>query len=129
MLDEGLPYRVLIDELAETGGGITPQSLCAWLHSGYQDYLKNRQTIDVAKSEAEFAADLLRELGKMDAGVVQRACLTLANLQILKAMLDHGDEALRKMLHVKPASYLAMLNTVCHLAQAKLAQDKSPKVA
>src|SRR2546425_4644053 len=42
MLDDGLPYRVIIDELAEAGRGLTPQSLTQWLKSGYEDYLKNR---------------------------------------------------------------------------------------
>src|SRR5437667_8459574 len=59
MLDDGLPYRVIIDELADTGRGLTPQSLTQWLKSGYEDYLKNREKIEGARTEAEFAADLL----------------------------------------------------------------------
>src|SRR5207247_11247855 len=39
MLDDGLPYRIIIDELAEAGRGLTPQSLTQWLTSGYDDYL------------------------------------------------------------------------------------------
>src|SRR5437879_12541339 len=62
MLDDGLPYRVIIDELAETGRGLTPQSLTQWLKSGYEDYLKNREQIDDAKTQAEFASALLRDL-------------------------------------------------------------------
>src|SRR6266550_1460647 len=63
MLEDGLPYKVIIDELAESGRGLTPQSLTKWLQSGYEDYLKNRQHIEEAKTQAEFSADLLRELG------------------------------------------------------------------
>ncbi len=40
MLDDGLPYHVIVDELAEAGGGVTPQSLAQWLQTGYDDYLK-----------------------------------------------------------------------------------------
>src|SRR5437870_11350338 len=98
MLDDGLPYRVIIDELAETGRGLTPQSLTQWLKSGYEDYLKNREKIDDAKTQAEFASDLLRELGDVDVTTVHRACLMLTALQILKAIEKYGDEALRKML-------------------------------
>src|SRR3989442_15818792 len=65
MLEDGLPYKIIIDELAEAGRGITPQSLAKWLQSGYEDYLKNCQNIEEAKTQAEFAADLLRELGDM----------------------------------------------------------------
>src|SRR6266487_2258975 len=50
MLEDGLPYKVIIDELAEAGRGITPHSLSKWLQSGYEDYLKNRQNIEEAKT-------------------------------------------------------------------------------
>src|SRR5437867_11268846 len=73
MLDDRLPYRVIIDELAEAGRGLTPQSITEWLKSGYEDYLKNREKIEEAKTQAEFAADLLRELGEIDASTIQRA--------------------------------------------------------
>src|SRR5438093_4306254 len=117
MLDDGLPYRVIIDELAEAGRGLTPQSLTQWLKSGYEDYLKNRGKIEDAKTEAEFASDLLRELGGIDVSTIHRACLMLTSLQIFTAIEEYGDEALRKMLHHKPASYLTMVNTLCNTVQ------------
>ena len=120
MLEEGLPYRVIIDELAGTGGNLTPQSLTKWIETGYQDYLRNREQIEEAKTQAEFAADLLRELGNIDASVVHRACMILASIQIFKAIDDYGDAALRKMLHVRPASYLTLMNTLCNLTDATL---------
>src|SRR4051794_31908299 len=57
MLDDGLPYRVIIDELAEKAQGLTSQSFTEWLKSGYEHYLKNREKIGDAKTQAEFAAD------------------------------------------------------------------------
>src|SRR5438477_5351211 len=108
MLEDRLPYKVIIDELAESGRGITPQSLTKWLQSGYEDYLKNRENIEEAKSQAEFAADLLRDLGDIDVSTIHRACLMLTSLQIFNAIDQYGNEALRKMLHVKPASYIAL---------------------
>ena len=117
MLEDGLPYRVIIDELADAGRGLTPASLAQWLKSGYEDYLKNREKIDGAKTQAEFAADLLRELGDIDVSTIHRACLMLASLQIFNAIDEYGDEALRKMLHIRPTSYLTMLNTLCNTIQ------------
>src|ERR1051326_2883382 len=75
MLDDGLPYKVIIDELAEAGRGLTPQSFTKWLQSGYEDYLKNREKIDEAKTQAEFAADVVRELGDIDISTIHRASL------------------------------------------------------
>src|SRR5438105_13260559 len=77
MLEDALPYRVILDELAETGRDLTAQTLAQWVQTGHQDYLKNRQTIDAAKTEAEFAADLVRELGQIDASVIHRASMIL----------------------------------------------------
>src|SRR2546422_9422072 len=94
MLDDGLAYRVIIDELADTGRGVTPQSLTQWLKSGYEDYLKNREKIGEARTQAEFASDLLRELGEIDVSTIHRACLVLTSLQIFKAVEDYGEEAL-----------------------------------
>jgi len=117
MLDDGLPYHIIIDELAESGRGLTPQSLTKWLQSGYEDYLKNRENIEEARTRAEFAADLLRELGEMDLSTVHRACLMVASLQVFQAIEEYGDEALRKMLHTKPASWLSLVNTLCNTVQ------------
>ena len=116
MLDDALPYRVILDELAETGGGLTAQTLAHWVQTGHQQHLHNRQTIDTAKTQAEFAADLLHELGQIDPTAVHRACLVIAGGQIFNAIVEYGDEALRKMLHTQPASYLAALNILCRLA-------------
>ena len=120
MLEDGLPYKVIIDELAEAGRGLTPQSLTKWLQSGYEDYLKNRQNIEEAKTRAEFSADLLRELGAIDVSTIHRACLMLTSLQIFNAIEEYGDEALRKALHVNPCSYFTMLNTLCNITNSTL---------
>src|SRR5260221_13434439 len=117
MLDDGLPSHITIDELAETGRGLTPQSLTKWLQSGYEDYLKNRENIEEARTQAEFAADLLRELGEIDLSAVHRACLMVASLQIFNAIEEYGDEALRKMLQTKPTSWLSLVNTLCNTVQ------------
>src|SRR5712691_2488335 len=63
MLDDALPHHVILDELAETGRGLTAQSLGEWVQTGHQHYLEQRQSIESAITKAEFAADLVRELG------------------------------------------------------------------
>jgi hypothetical protein len=120
MLDDSLPYKAIIDGLGEAGRGVTPQSLTEWLRTGYEDYLKKRETIQDAKTQAEFAADLLRELGGIDVSTIHRACMMLTALQIFNAIDEHGDEALRKMLQTKPASYCTMLNTLCNMTDSAL---------
>src|SRR5438067_12822562 len=82
MLEDALPYRVILDELAETGCGLTAQSLAKWVQTGHQQHLQNRQSIEGARSSAEFAADLVRELGNIDASVVHRASMSVVAIQL-----------------------------------------------
>ena len=117
MLDDGLPYHVILDELGETAQRLNAASLAKWVQSGYEEYLKERQTIEGVKTQAEFAADLLRALGDIDASVIHRACMAIANLQMFKAVRENGDQALRDMLLTNPSSYLNILNTLRKMIQ------------
>jgi len=117
MLDDGLPYHVILDELGETAQGLSANGLAQWVKAGYADYLKERQTLEDVKTESEFAADLLRELGNVDPSVIHRACVAVANLQLFRAIREFGDEALRDMLQANPSSYLNLLNTLCNMVQ------------
>ena len=72
------------------------------------------------KTQSEFAADLLRELGNVDPSVIHQACLVVANLQLFRAISDYGEEALRDMLLTNPSSYLNLLNTLCNLVQPSI---------
>src|SRR5258707_12661656 len=112
MLDDSLPYHVILDELGEAAQGLNASSLAQWVKGRYQDYLKERQTIEDVKTESEFAADLLRELGNIDRSVIHRACLVVANLQFFRAIRESGDQALKDMLRANPSSYLNLLNTL-----------------
>lgn len=120
MLDDGLPYHIIIEELGETVQGLNTGSLAQWVQGGYEDYLKQRRTIEGVKTEAEFAADLLRELGDIDPGVIHRACMVVATLQMFHAIEEYGDKALRDMLRLNPSTYLNILNTLCKMVQPTL---------
>src|SRR5438552_13747581 len=61
MLDDGLPARVIIDELGEAGEGLNPQNISNWVQGGYQDYLKHQEVIARVKAQMEFAIDLMHE--------------------------------------------------------------------
>ena len=124
MVDDGLPYHIIIEELGETAPGLQAQNLVKWVKGGYEDYVKNRQAIERLKTEAEFSADLLKALGDIDPSVIHRASLQLAAIQIFNAIDEYGEEALRDMLQVNPASYISLLNTVCNLSNASIKQEE-----
>jgi len=124
MLDDRLPYHVLIEELGQSGQGLHAGHLAEWVRGRYQDYLKDRESIDQARASAEFASDLLRELGSTEPSQIYRACQIVAGLQIFDAILEHGDKALEDMLLRNPASYLSLLNCVCNLSNSAIRREQ-----
>jgi len=129
MLEDGLPYHILIDELGDAGEGLSVENLASWVQGRYQEYLKDRNTIEHVKARKEFASDLLRELGDADPDLIYRACRIVAALQIFDAILEHGDEALRRMLHVKPASYVNLMNGLCNISNTDFKQQEQMRKA
>jgi hypothetical protein len=124
MLDERLPYHVLIEELGDSGQGLNAGHLAEWVRGRYQDYVEERQVIDQARASAEFASDLLRELGSTEPSQIYRACQIVAGLQIFDAILEHGEKALEEMLARNPASYLTLLNCACNLSNSAIKQEE-----
>jgi len=96
---------------------VSARGLAKWTKGGYEDYLEERQATEEVKSQAEFAADFLRELGNIDPSVIHRACHILVSFQMFNAIREFGAEALRDMLQAKPSSYLSVLNTLCNMVQ------------
>ena len=125
MLDDGLPYPVIIDELGEAGDGLNAQNLTNWKNGGYQDYLKVQEMIDRARAQAEVAAEILRETeGIADSAKIMEACRVIAAVQLMQGLMEHGDESLKKILLDKPSGYISILNVICNLASTGLKLDK-----
>jgi len=124
MLDDGLPYRVIIDELGEAGEGLNTQNITNWVQGGYQDYLKRQDAIDRVKAQMEFATDLLHEMPDTDPMLLHRACNLVAGVQLFHALREYGDEALKRLLEGNPARYLTLLNTVATMANSGLKLDQ-----
>ena len=128
MLDDGLPYHVIIEEIHDSTDpalqcSISVQNLTNWKQGGYQDWLKDQLVIERTRMQMEFAADLLEPAGP-DPGLIHQACNVVAALQMFTAILEHGDEALRLILVDKPAAYLSVLNAICRIADSGLKIDK-----
>lgn len=125
MLDDDIPSHVIIDELGEVGEGLNAQNLTNWKQGGYQDWVKNQELIEQTRAQTETAIDLLRETdGAANAAKVVEACHMVGATQLLHALLDHGDEAVKKLLVNSPDTYIRILNIVCRLADSGLRYDE-----
>src|SRR5262245_56719801 len=125
MLDDGLPAVVIIDELGEAGHGLNPQNLTNWVQGGYQDYLKEQQSIERAKAQMEFAIELLSETGDTDPDQIHRATNLVAAHQLFDAIFQHGGQAVRQMLKDKPQTYFTVINTLCSLSNSALRVERN----
>jgi hypothetical protein len=124
MLDDGLPYHVILEELGEAGEGINTQNLTNWKQGGYQDWVKHQELIERIRIQTEFAIDLLRQTGDVNPALVTEACHMVAATQLLQNLLRHGDDAVKKLLVDKPQTYISILNVICRLADSGLRYDK-----
>ena len=125
MLDDGLPYRVIIDELGEAGEGLNTQNLTNWKQGGYQEWVKNQELIDRMRMQTEFAVDLLKEAGSdVNPALILEACNLVGATQLLNGLMQHGDGILAKMLIDKPETYIRILNIIARFADAGLRYDK-----
>ncbi|HEV2207843.1 MAG TPA: hypothetical protein VG167_03660 [Verrucomicrobiae bacterium] len=124
MLDDGLPARVIIDELGDAGKGLNAQNLTNWVQGGYQDYLKQQAELERAKALVQSVIDLLREGGEPDLPNVRHACNYVAALQLFQAIREHGDLALKNLFQSTPSKYLNVIHALCHQSDSILKIQK-----
>jgi hypothetical protein len=124
MLDDGLPYKVIIDELGEAGQGLNLQNLTNWKQGGYQDWLKNQELMDRTKAHTEHAIELFRETGGVvDTATIAEAGHMIGAAHVMDALMDRG--ALKGMLANDPENYIRILNLVCRLSNSSLRHQKN----
>src|SRR6266700_5861447 len=80
MLDDGVPYKAIIQKLGEPGKHLNEDNLSNWRLGGYQDYLRALVISDRARHQTEAAADVVRDNGHADPAQLQRACQEIALL-------------------------------------------------
>jgi|ERR1051326_1265931 hypothetical protein len=82
MIQDGVTYASIIEQLGEDGKGLAISNLSRWKDGGYQDWLLEQSFIGQIRDRLESASDLTREF---DASQVNHAALQLGTLQIFDA--------------------------------------------
>ena len=124
MLDDGVPYKAIIERLGEAGKHLNEDNISNWRLGGYQDYLNTLQLNDRARTQTEAAADVLRETGHLGPAKLQQVCQEIALLQYLRTLMDHGDQLAQDSLKKNPAKMITLMNACCNMANSGLAIDK-----
>src|SRR5258705_346398 len=78
MLQDGITYASIIEQLGADGKGLAISNLSRWKHGGYQDWLLEQSFIGQIRDRLESASDLTRDF---DASQVNHAALQLGTLQ------------------------------------------------
>src|SRR6266571_4677076 len=124
MLDDGVPYKSIIERLGEAGKHLNEDNISNWRLGGYQDYLNALQINDRARTQTEAAADVLRDTGQLGPAKLQQVCQEIALLQYLRTLMDHGDQLAQDSLKKNPAKMITLMNACCNMANSGLAIDK-----
>jgi hypothetical protein len=124
LIDDGVPYRAIIDKLGEQGKHLNEDNLSNWRLGGYQDYLKCQAINDRARTQTEAAADLVRESGHLDPREVQRVCSELALLHYCETLLEHGEQIANDSLKKNPAKMITLINACSNMSNANITIER-----
>ena len=124
MIDDGVPYKTIIEKLGGAGKHVNEDNIGNWRLGGYQDFLKTQLVNDRARTQTEAAADVLRDTGQLGPAKLQQVCQEIALLQYLRTLMDHGDQLAQDSLKKNPAKMITLMNTCCNMANSGLAIDK-----
>ena len=127
MLDDGVPYKTIIEKLGEAGKHLNEDNISNWRLGGHQDYLNTLQLNDRARTQTEAAADVLRDPGQLGPARLQQVCQEIALLQYLRTLMDHGDQLAQDSLKKNPAKMITLMNACSNMASAGLAIDKQKR--
>ena len=117
MLDDGLSYPQIIQQLGNDGKGLDKEHIRRWKSGGYNDYLREQRLLDQCRTRAERATHLLRQPGHIPAF---QAAQQIATAQICETLAETGAEILRQALAASPLNYFRMLNAFSRLATGGL---------
>jgi hypothetical protein len=121
MIQDGLPYKKIIQSLGEDGKGLGISNLSHWKDGGYQDWLVEQAFIARTRARQETPAELVRNF---DATEVNHAALQLGTLHIFDALRDLGPGTLNQKLGGDCAAFARLLNALARASRETMMLQK-----
>lgn len=112
MILDGFTYRQIIEALGEAGKDLSENALSTWRKGGYQDWLEERQRLDVMVRQHEFNIDLARN---SDGGESHQAAFEIAALRVCDLLAGFDPAIVRGNLESDPADYATLINSFARL--------------
>ena len=116
MLQDGVPYADIITALGPEGKDLNEQNLTNWRTGGYQEWLHQRDVIDVQTARNEQCFDLACQQGSK----IHQATVQVAAANLLNLLLNLDPCALRQTLEEEPDKYTRLLNALVRLSDGQL---------
>jgi hypothetical protein len=119
MLDDGLPYKTIIEKLGEAGKHLNEDNLTNWRRGGFADYLKGQAIKERAQAQIEAAADIARDTtDQVNTSRMREAIGEIAMLAYLQTLLEHGEHIASDSLQKNPAKMITLMNSLCTMAHS-----------
>ena len=117
MLEDGLPYAEIIQQLGDWGQELTEKNLTTWRQGGHQEWLQEQKRVDSCRTSQELAIDLVRERQGIDSF---QAPGKIAAALICEALADIGADTIRAACKTNPSNLVRMLNSLARLTSGGL---------
>jgi hypothetical protein len=131
MILDGVPYPEIIERLGEQAKHLKPDHIHQWKKHGYQNWLVEREWLELISSKAEFSADILAapdSSGLHEAGLRIAASQMFDQLMRFTAVSPESSEAAGQ-----PEIFARLVNALSRLTREALNfqkyRDASAKAA
>lgn len=121
MIQDGVPYRVIVEKLGEEGKEVSISGLSRWKDGGYQDWVVEQAFIARTRARQETPGELVRGT---DATEVNQAALQLGTLHIFDALRDLGPGSLNKKLGGDCAAFARLINALARASRETMVLQK-----
>ena len=117
MLDDGLKYREIAQQLRELGYHLEVDHIRRWKAGGYQDHLRELRVLAQCRLRQERAAKLIETANAINGF---QATQQIASSQICAVIAEMGVDVLREALAANPLNYFRTLNSFSRLTNGGL---------
>jgi len=121
MIEDGVPYAVIIKRLGDDGKGLCNSNLTHWKNGGHQDWLLEQNWLAETRAKQESASDVSRDY---DATQVNHAALQLGALHMYEALRKLGPGTLDEKLGGNAAAFARLIHALARASRETLQLQK-----